>query len=332
MAEIDRLPIAPHIDNEAAAWVARRDSGRLDESAAAEFAAWLEASPAHRSAFEQYAKLWGDFDSLSSRPQQTAAPAPANDLDGFYVGRRAVAAGIVVMVLSAATFAGFTFLGSSASHAYATAVGEQRTVTLADSSRVTLNTDTRFIVKFSEGQRRILLERGEALFEVAHDPARPFTVISPAGSVRAVGTRFVVRVGEDRQLDVIVTQGRVIVSPNADGDIGWPSAAPASAGQQVHVVEDRLAIASVSSDQLNRELAWRQGDIVFSGEPLSQAAAEMQRYTQTRISVDPAVAHHSVGGYFRTNDVAAFIETVESVFPVRAVRSKGEVRFVARRS
>jgi len=335
MSSINRLPIAPHIEEAAAAWVARHDTGPLDAAEAAEFEAWLQASPAHRAAFELYGDLWSDFDNLSSRsqPVEAAPPEPANDAADFRISRRAVAAGAALLFVSAVTYAGFILNRAPAPEAFETAVGEQRTVTLADRSRVTLNTDTRFVVEFSERERRIVMERGEAFFEVAHDSARPFTVSSAAGSVRAIGTRFVVRVRGERELDVMVTEGRVLVSrsPAQSGErADMARSAPLSAGQQLRT--DQPVVATVTPQEITRELAWRQGDVVFSGEPLSAAAAEMQRYTPTRISVDPAVAHYSVGGYFRTNDLEAFLQTVQSVFPVRVVRSPDEVRLVARQS
>ena len=334
MPEVGRLPIAPHIEEAAADWVARRDSGELDAQGSAEFDDWLRASPAHRAAFDLYENLWSDFDALSSRPKPIPAAAPANDeSDSRFSRRGAIAAGLALAVISGATFAGFRFWSQSEPETYATAIGEQRAITLADSSRVTLNTDTSLVQEFSTNERRLVLERGEALFEVAHDPARPFVVMTPAGSVTAVGTKFRIRLTADGQLDVLVTEGRVLVArQGAAANVRRASPEAISAGQQLRTDAGQIEVAQVTREESNRELAWRQGDVVFAGEPLSRAAAEMQRYSATRIEVDPAVAHYSVGGYFRTNDVEAFLQTVEQAFPVRVIRGQGEVRLVARPS
>lgn len=332
MTDVGRLPIAGHIEEAAADWVARRDSGPLDAKASAEFDAWLQASPAHQAAFDVFDNLWSDFDDLASRPKPISAADVANDEPGLGFGRRqALAAGLALTILSGATFAGFQIWGGSEAQAYTTAVGEQRAVTLADNSRVTLNTDTSLIQEFSGGERRLVLERGEALFEVARDSSRPFVVITPAGSVTAVGTKFRVRVTAEDRLDVLVTEGRVLVArANTEADTQPNDTEALSAGQQLQSSPGRMELARVSAEEANRALAWRQGDIVFTGEPLSRAAAEMQRYSRLRIEVDPAVGHYSVGGYFRTNDVEAFLQTVEQAFPVRVDRHQDQVRLVAR--
>jgi transmembrane sensor len=340
MPEVGRLPIAPHIEEAAADWVARRDSGELDAQGSAEFDDWLRASPAHRAAFNLYENLWSDFDALASRPKPIPAAAPANDpSDARFSRRSAIAAGFALAVISGATFAGFKLWGGSseidtlAAMTTTTAIGEQRSITLADSSRVTLNTNTSLVQEFSSTERRLVLERGEALFEVAHDRSRPFVVMTPQGSVTAVGTKFRVRVASNGRLDVLVTEGRVLVlRPGGAGNVQQAGPEQLAAGQQLRADSNRVEVAQISGEEANRDLAWRQGDVIFTGEPLARAAAEMQRYSTTRIDVDPAVAHYSVGGYFRTNDVEAFLQTVEQAFPVRVIRSQGEVRLVARPS
>lgn len=333
MSKVGQFPIASQVEEAAAAWVARHDSGPLDPQARAEFDAWLEASPAHRAAYGVYDGLWSEFDALPSRPTPVlvSVAEPANDRGPFRTGRRAVAASIALALILVAALFGINRWADTPEQTYATAVGEQRTVTLADNSRITLNTDTQVLQEFSDSERRLRLDRGEALFEVAHDPARPFIVMTPAGTVTAVGTKFVVRISGDGRLNVLVTEGRVLVAPDGEASsVQMPGNQPLAAGEQLSLADERATREQVSQEQATRELAWRQGDIVFSGESLSQAASEMQRYSTTRIRVDPAVAHYSVGGYFRTNDVEAFLQTVEQAFPVRVIRGEGEVRLVAR--
>jgi transmembrane sensor len=327
MAKVGRLPPAPQIEDEAVTWVARLDSGPLDERTAAEFERWHNASPVHKQVYARYSALWVEFDGLSARRDDAMLPV-ANDSSSFLLNRRAVAATIAAAIVGGAGFWGYEQL---IGNRYRTDVGEQRTVALADGSRVTLNTNTSLHIEFSAAERRIIMGQGEALFEVSHDPRRPFIVASAAGSVRAVGTKFVVRLKDAGGLDVLVTEGKVLVSKPVEvaTAITRPSPAPVSAGEQLKFEGSRVEIATVSEKGMSRELAWRQGDIIFSGEPLSEAAAEMQRYTTQTLSVDKDVAHYSVGGYFRTYDIDAFIETVEAVFPVKAERSGNQIRFKA---
>jgi transmembrane sensor len=242
--------------------------------------------------------------------------------------RHAIAASFAVLLVAGVTV---STMRQNALPELETAIGEQRTVTLDDGSRITLNTDTGLTTTLNKASRRISLERGEALFEVAHDPGRPFIVETRFGSVRAVGTKFVVRVDEAHGLSVVVTEGKVIVTrPKAVASAARNLQTPLQAGQELETVKGNVAVATLASEELNRELAWRQGDVVFQGETLAQAAAEMQRYTKTRIVVDPAVSRYTVGGYFRTNDIDAFVGTVEDVFPVKAQRSGDTIRLSAK--
>ncbi|MDT9600628.1 FecR family protein [Sphingosinicella rhizophila] len=326
MAALDRLPIAPRIEDEAAAWVARHDTGPLAGADAVAFKAWIAASPAHEEAFRTYTHLWAEFDDLSSAPVAPAKVEAANDR-GFWLSRRAVAGAAAILLTVGATFATLSF---NADPRFETEVGEQRVVTLADGSRITLNTDTAISAELGPDQRVIALDRGEALFEVAHDAARPFIVQSPTGDVRAVGTKFVVSVGRD-DLKVVVTEGKVLVdAKRRNGQASEARPIALVAGQQLSGNGPKVAVARRVPEQLARDLAWRQGDIIFEGEGLAAAAAEMQRYTSRKIIVDPGVAHYSVGGYFRSNDIDAFVETIEALFPVRVVRSGDEIRLTAK--
>lgn len=327
MADLGRLPLSAQVEEEAAAWVARHDTGPLTPDEAAQFDAWLAASPAHRAAFDRYNGLWRELDDLAVAPPRPAAandaaPAPAPGRK-----RRALAAAIALGLLATGSVTAWRL---STDPSYATDIGERRVVTLDDGSRITLNTATALSVDFDAVRRRIALAQGEALFEVAHDPGRPFIVDAPSGSVRAVGTKFVVRIDNGHRLAVTVTEGKVLVARPAkrrdDAEVAEPAPqTPLTIGQSLDAQGPRLAVTSLPPSRLASRLAWRQGDVVFAGESLAAAAAEMQRYTDRHIQVDPAVAYYSIGGYFRTNDLNAFLETVESVFPVRIIQDGDKV-------
>lgn len=336
VAEVKRLPITPGVRDEAAHWVARLDGGALTARDGEAFDRWLAASPAHKAAFEQADALWTGLDQLAPRlapPDMLAGEADCEDRgrQRGWIDRRAVAASVALLVVASASVG---LLRLYAPPVYQTAIGEQRSVTLDDGSRVTLNTNTEVAVRFDARIRLIELNRGEALFEVAHNRARPFVVRSPYGSVRAVGTRFTVRIDEDRRLAILVSQGKVLVSglkaASVTGGTAQARAIPLVGGQALEAGAQKLGIVRLSAEQINQELAWRQGEIVFSGISLAEAAGQMQRYSPHRLEVDPAVANYSVGGYFRTNDLDAFLQTVEGVFAVKVVRSGQTVRLVAR--
>jgi transmembrane sensor len=217
-----------------------------------------------------------------------------------------------------------------------TAVGQQRQVTLADGSRLTLNTNTLLAVKLTPQRRDIYLRRGEAHFTVVHDASRPFFVHAGDAVISDVGTQFEVRLESDRDIDVLVDQGEVEVRGLA------PAAGPAgaggghgdwvralSAGEQLLITGPHLAVTSVSPRQIADDLAWRDGAVVFEGEPLSQALAEVGRYTRAQVVVaEPQVASLRISGRFRTNDVPGFFRALQEALPVRVSQPKPGVFYI----
>jgi transmembrane sensor len=209
-----------------------------------------------------------------------------------------------------------------------TAVGQHRRVMLADGSQLTLNTDTLLAVELTAQRRDVYLRRGEADFYVVHDPARPFYVHVGDAVIRDVGTRFEVRLHSDRDIDVLVDEGQVEVRGPVAAD--WVRAL--SAGEQLFIAGPHLKVMSVSPRQVADDLAWREGALVFDGEPLSQALAEVGRYTRTRIVVaGPKVASLHISGRFRTDDVQGFFRALQAALPVQVSRPRPGLVYIAAR-
>jgi len=224
-----------------------------------------------------------------------------------------------------------------------TAVGQQRNVTLADGSIVTLNTNTIVDTDMVETDlrrrtREIYLRKGEAHFQVAHDRSRPFLVHAGDAVVRAVGTAFEVRVLTDQHVDVVVNEGRVEVQaaiPASQNAGAQPRSVTATAvralnaGERLSTASLDYAVMPITAQQLSTELAWREGAIIFDGEPLSEAIAEIERYTDARIVVsDPEVGALRVGGRFRTGNVQEFFDALQTALPVSIRHAAGGVVFI----
>jgi transmembrane sensor len=215
----------------------------------------------------------------------------------------------------------------------ATAVGQQRSATLADGSIVSLNTNTIVEADLKRHTREIYLRKGEAHFQVAHDTARPFLVHAGDAVVRAVGTEFEVRVLADQHVDIVVNEGRVEVRPevspalslaDSNGRQAGAAVRAISAGQRLSTASQDYAVTPISAEQLSSELAWREGAIIFDGERLADAIAEIERYTDSRITIsDPATADLRVGGRFRTGDLQEFFDALQAALPVRVQRTSG---------
>ncbi len=192
------------------------------------------------------------------------------------------------------------YRGPADTTAVATRPGEQRTMHLADGSMIELNTNTRMSYRITADERRVTLDQGEAFFDVARDPRRPFIVKVDRSEVRVVGTKFTVR-RNDGRLDVVVMEGKVEVVPEA------PLVADAQRVQltpgnrfELELANHTIQIASVD---VNRAMAWRTGEIEFRGETLETVIAELNRYTEKPMRIeDDALRQVRVSGLFRVAD------------------------------
>jgi len=201
--------------------------------------------------------------------------------------------------------------------AYETDVGALEAVPLSDGSRVTLNTDTSIKVDLTPHERGVNLARGEAFFEVAKDPTRPFVVHVGDKRIVAVGTQFSVRRDTDG-VRVFVTEGVVRVEQSEPGEASR-SIAQLHPGAIAHAAADGVIIQTKPVAEVEQLLTWRTGYLVFDHTPLGEAITEFNRYTRHKIViVDPQVAAIPIGGNFRTTSVEAFLRLVESDFPVVA--------------
>src|SRR3546814_7268470 len=176
---------------------------------------------------------------------------------------------------------------------YATDLGEQRTERLPDGTRIILNTQTAVEVRYSRQRREIALQHGEAMFEVAHDAARPFVVATGDGSVTALGTRFQVR-NEGAGAIVTLLEGSVEVTSQADRRQLKP-------GEQARYGAGAMGI-DVRQIDPPATTSWLQGRLDFSGLPLAEAISEANRYSGVKLRLgDPRLADLPVGGSFRTD-------------------------------
>jgi transmembrane sensor len=208
-------------------------------------------------------------------------------------------------------------------HSVTTALGEQRTLNLADGTRLELNTDTHLRVQFDDHVRTVTLSSGEAYFNVAHE-RRPFVVRAGARKVIALGTAFLVRreAAADDALTVTLIEGRVAVAP-VDAANVLPVATDASvavlsAGKRLRAA--RHAPTAIDTPSINQETAWMRGQLIFENTPLREAVSEFNRYNTVKIRVlSPKTGEISVGGIFRTADAASFAAVVAQAHDLRVI-------------
>ena len=194
-----------------------------------------------------------------------------------------------------------------------------------------LNTDSAVTVRFSKTERLVTLSSGQAEFEIAHDPARAFRVLTGSAEVVAIGTQFDVRLEEDSTV-VTVIEGRVAVgpSPMLAGRVTNPSNAPryvhVGADQQIRVTEAEWPAAPIAVDA-QHTTAWLHREIVFDHEPLERVAAEFNRYAPKPIEIaTPALRNLQISGAFATDDTDAFVAFLRTLKGVRVEVTPTRIR------
>ena len=314
----------------AADWDARLRAPDCSEVERAAFKAWCQADPDNQATFDELQQLLGGLRATRDVPEIRSMREAALAAGNPPVAKRrywawAAVAAVAVLAIGLVTQTGeqASLNAPSAEPTFATSIGERSTSTLEDGSVAILNTNTRLQLAFTDQERRVTLLRGQALFDVESDPDRPFVVIAGEQRITAVGTVFDVRFEGD---DVEVTLVEGIVEVEAEAPLGTHLVAPIetpapirmTAGQILKIkalaTPDEPLLAAVDAEQAT---LWRQGRVFFDDAPLSEAVSEMNRYSQQQIVVaDRTLDQYRVNGMFRTGRQEAFIDAVESYFPV----------------
>ncbi len=305
------------MDDEALAWATRCDAGALSLADQSALDAWLASDPAHSwrlAHYRQfYAQLHGTVPAMAAVGWLPEKNAPARRKSRR--GRWTALAGAAAVVALATVF------WWQAPQHFATETAHRQSVTLADGSRVDLNARTRLSVSLYRGSRHVRLERGEAFFAVAKDPARPFFVETAAGSVRVTGTVFDVRaVTETAPLEVTVIEGSVAVQPIDDHGRELPAPPALTAGDRLVFDPATGAVERSHPASVEDVAAWREGKVVFAGTPLAEAAERFAEYHGQTIVIAPEVAGLPLGGRYTLDDLDRFMAALERALPVRVLR------------
>lgn len=331
----DRASRMPsEVPTDAAGWDARLRASDCTEAERAAFKRWCAAEPGNQQAFDDLQRILEGLRAGRDRPEIRSLREAALDAANPKPKVRRWLASSAVLVVAAAVLIGILqslYLDDappvSTAPSYATAVGERSTTTLTDGTVAVLNTNTRLVVAFSEHERVVRLLRGQALFEVAKDPARQFTVIAGEQRITAVGTVFDVRF-EGNTVAVTLVEGVVDVVPvepigmNLGGPVPEVQPVRLSAGQRLvtRAPAGRQAPVVETAD-LETATMWRQGRVFFEDVPLSAAVAEMNRYSTTPIVLaDATLDRFRVNGMFRTGQQANFVHALAAYFPIRLER------------
>ncbi|MEN0035500.1 MAG: FecR family protein [Cellvibrio sp.] len=322
------IPLARPVLEAAADWHVRLKFDTDDDlettaQLAEEHAQWLAANEQHRRAWALVERM---DQQLCQLPQEASLSA-LNTNRPTQLHRRTVLGGLILLA-GGASF-GWSTYEQSLWHSwvadYRTAAGQHQVIQLADGGRVDLNTASALDVHYDANLRLLRLYQGEMLIQTAPDnlpTPRPLVVDTPQGRIRALGTRFSVRIDGD-STHIAVYEHAVEISPQSSG---LPLIL--ESGQSARFTRTGIILGAPADDS---QLAWTRGLLVAIDQRLDDFLTELSRYHGGRIDCDPAVAGLRVTGVYRTGDINHVLESIALSHPVRINRFAGVwTRVVAR--
>lgn len=319
------LNVNENVRKEAELWFVRRLEPSVRESEHEAFERWRVQSPEHARAYSETERLWNHLAILQrSERLQSLVSRSGAAVQNAQSRRRLFRPFLLAASLAAVTVSAVIwFTRGPDVQTFATALGEQRTETLADGTTLRLNTLSALGVRMTDSRREVTLESGEAAFDVANDGSRPFVVSAGNATITAVGTNFQVR-REANQVTVTLIEGRVELARPSHREIEW-----LDPGQQATFSEEASGIVRRNVD-VKSLTSWMSGRLEFRSTPLAEAVEEANRYSARKIRIgDPAIIGVEVSGTFRTGDVDGMAEAFEAAFPIRAATSKEEIVLLA---
>jgi transmembrane sensor len=310
-----------HAAEEAAGWFARLQGDAATGDDWLAFERWLEASPTNAQAYDRLEGLWIDLEyapvtrELGGRPLLAARRrTPARRMAPDQGRRRAWLGAGAAIAASLAVALGVALQSPAvATQTYETAPGQTKQITLADGTHIQLNAASKITVSMGRDARRVQMADAEAVFDVAHDTARPFLIGVGDRQVRVVGTEFNLRHRADL-VDLTVRRGIVEVRPsNALG------AAPVrvTVGQELTHTEGQEAQLLKIADP-DQAFAWTGGQLIYRDQPMSDVAADLSRRFGTPVrTADARTAALRFSGVLVTDNESAVMRRLEAYAPVR---------------
>lgn len=309
-------PIPSSLHEQASHWVVRLRAPDCSASERRAFQDWLALSPRHRQSYQNAEAIWRDFSSIDAQPDPRLMAA-RNGLRRAQIERRRARRNLRLSIAASLLIAAigmplaWDWINTDC---YSTLKGQRQHIALRDGSTIELNSNSQVRVRYGWRGREAVLDRGEALFSVAHDETKPFDVVAGHGKIHDIGTRFNVCMLNDTAT-VSVLEGEVAVATERR-----PDPQTLLAGQQIKYDAHGLASAPTRFDATT-VTTWREGMLVFKKTALAEVLAQLSRYHDIELRVaDPQLQNLKVSGDFPTDDLNLALNAIGAALPIKAVR------------
>jgi len=296
-------------------WFIALQSDQCTAKQRQQFQHWLAQDQNHQHAYQQAEKLWSQFDEIKTESINGLNPTRSAN----YKPRLNRQNAILALMLSAGltTFCQDYF--AETTH-YVTGIGEQKRLTLEDGSQLTINAASRLSVHIAWFRRQIELHEGEVLFEVSHQPLRPFTVATRVTRIKDIGTVFNVRQRpEGGAISVLEGEVELLTNNHWSGE-----RLTAGFARRINKNGELLAI-----EKSNPNIAsnWTRGRLMFDHTPLTEVVAELERHHPIHfVFTNPRLAKQTLSGNFDVSDLNPFLQALEQILPIKVSYRRQEIR------
>lgn len=302
--------IRERLEQEAVAWHTRLTSGDISAAERADFEAWRKRNPDHDQAYRKIKNLWLMLDApVKADRLRRKKTSKAAHFQRWSAGL-AVAASLLLTV-SLGMFPDYL---RQLWAAYSTHIGERTSIRLEDGSVAYLNTDTAFDITWHDNERRVVLFRGEAEFEVSHDSRRPFRVQAGNTVTEALGTRFIVRYAGSAGT-ITLLEGKVRTE-RTERNGTFITLHPGE-----YIAFDAQSLGKVSEADVSAAEAWRRGRLVMNFVTLKQVVAEINRYHRGQvILLGDALDNKQINVAIDLNNIEAWLDSLKDTLPIHIRR------------
>lgn len=319
------LPADSH--DQAARWYARLQAADCSATEREAFEQWCIEDPSHIDSWlavcevhERAAELRDDDAVGAALRVARRGSARPHRWQGWQVG---IGLGIAALLVLAIILVGWRYRGEPAPPLrYATAVGEQRAVVLADGTSLLLDTDSTVLASIDDARRELTVERGRVNIAVAEDAARGFEVLAGRGRIRDIGTEFQVAHGSDG-VTVTLIEGMVGIRIEHSPD----TEAVLAPGEELSYGKDGRMGQRRRAD-LETIRGWTHGQIILKNRPLDELLTELNRYSSIPLRLaDPSVGKQTISGVFNVDDRESLLRALDAGWGLKAssVSSANEI-------